>query len=395
MRPNLTHSETKQQQPACRTEHGSATMTDAPPSPKRRRILSSMNPESWYTEEKRRSASPRRTASPRSGSPSRASTSEPKHEPEKPTANNDDTTEPQGEEVRPTKFRFKSKSKHSSSSSRHRHRSSRHRDDDPDPSSRRRHHRHKRRHRTPPLPEPEETIPAEPTAAEGRLSPNAAFRESLFDAMADDEGAAYWEGVYGQPIHVYSREKPSSDGRDQERGELEKMNDDEYAEYVRRKMWEKTHAGLLEEQARREEAKKRKEKDGEEKRRIAEEMERSLRRGESRRRRKVWRLGWERYVDAWAKWDGGIEGLPWPTKSGSREEVGVEGQVREFFEKGLDRDELGEKEFSARLKEERVRWHPDKVQQKLGGTVEGDVMKDVTANFQIIDRLWNDTRSKA
>ena len=35
--------------------------------------------------------------------------------------------------------------------------------------------------------------------------PEAAFRESLFDAMADDEGAAFWEGVYGQPIHVYER----------------------------------------------------------------------------------------------------------------------------------------------------------------------------------------------
>ncbi|OIW34086.1 hypothetical protein CONLIGDRAFT_554377, partial [Coniochaeta ligniaria NRRL 30616] len=220
-----------------------------------------------------------------------------------------------------------------------------------------------------------------------RLSPNAAFRESLFDAMADDEGAAYWEGVYGQPIHVYPRDRPSG-STDAETGELERMTDDEYATFVRRKMWEKTHAGLLEERARREEEKSRKEKGREEARRIAEEMERSLRRGEERRRRRVWKAGWERYSAAWAGWDGGVEGLPWPTRGGKREEVGVEGEVREFFEKGLDREELGEKEFSARLKEERVRWHPDKVQQKLGGTVEGDVMKDVTAIFQIIDRLW-------
>jgi hypothetical protein len=216
--------------------------------------------------------------------------------------------------------------------------------------------------------------------------------------MADDEGAAYWEGVYGQPIHVYSRNRPSggdpTDHPDRE-GELERMTDDEYATYVRRKMWEKTHAGLLEERARREEEKKRRDKEREEARRITEEMERSLRRGEERRRRKVWKLGWERYVDAWKGWKGGVEGIPWPTRDGKREEVGVEGEVREFFEKGLDRDELGEKEFAARLKEERVRWHPDKVQQRLGGTVEGDVMKDVTAIFQVIDRLWNDTRPKA
>lgn len=216
--------------------------------------------------------------------------------------------------------------------------------------------------------------------------------------MADDEGAAYWEGVYGQPIHVYSRDKSASGSGSAdaaERGELEQMTDDEYAAFVRRKMWEKTHAGLLEERARREEEKGRKERERQEARRITEEMERSLRRGEERRRRKVWRQGWERYSAAWAGWDGGVEGLPWPTRSGKREEVGVEGEVRDFFEKGLDREELGDKEFSARLKEERVRWHPDKVQQKLGGTVEGDVMKDVTAIFQVIDRLWNDTRSKA
>lgn len=364
-------------------------MTDAPPSPKRRRILSSMNTDGYVDE--RRSASPNAAASMFTSQPPFSTP------PLADNVNGDQAAKPDPSEAAPKPSRFRFKSKHSS---RHHHRSSRHRQDDRDSrrddhesssSRRHRHHRHKRRHRTPPLAEPEET--PDP-AASGRLSPNAAFRESLFDAMADDEGAAYWEGVYGQPIHVYSRDKPS-DSTDPERGELERMTDDEYATFVRRKMWEKTHAGLLEERARREEEKKRKEREREENRRITEEMERSLRRGEERRRRKVWKQGWERYSDAWAGWDGAVDALPWPTRSGTRERVGAEGEVREFFEKGLDREELGEKEFSARLKEERVRWHPDKVQQKLGGTVEGDVMKDVTAIFQIIDRLWNDTRSKA
>jgi hypothetical protein len=47
-----------------------------------------------------------------------------------------------------------------------------------------------------------------------------------------------------------------------------------------------------------------------------------------------------------------------------------------------------------RLKEERVRWHPDKIQQRLGGRVDEAVMRDVTAVFQIVDKLWTDTRSK-
>ncbi|CAI4217990.1 unnamed protein product [Parascedosporium putredinis] len=99
-------------------------------------------------------------------------------------------------------------------------RSSRHHKADDD----RRRRRRRRRSRSPTPPNPHEEPP---------LDPEAAFRESLFDAMADDEGAAYWEGVYGQPIHVYSNE------RDGPQGELERMTDDEYAAYVRQKMWEK------------------------------------------------------------------------------------------------------------------------------------------------------------
>jgi len=227
----------------------------------------------------------------------------------------------------------------------------------------------------------------------GGLSPNAAFRESLFDAMADDEGAAYWEGVYGQPIHIYGREAggDATGGG----GELERMTEDEYATFVRRKMWEKTHAGLLEERARREAARAAKEREAAEAARIAEEMEKSLRRGRERRSRREWRDKWDGYVAAWTAWGSDVGGVPWPTRSGTREDVAAEGAVREFFVRGLGLDELGEKEFAARLKEERVRWHPDKVQQRLGGQVDEGVLRDVTAIFQIIDKLWSDTRSNS
>ncbi|KAK0737008.1 hypothetical protein B0T21DRAFT_364230 [Apiosordaria backusii] len=68
--------------------------------------------------------------------------------------------------------------------------------------------------------------------------------------------------------------------------------------------------------------------------------------------------------------------------------------MRAFFVNGLGLEEIGEKEFVARLKEERVRWHPDKIQQKLGGsdTVDPKVMKDVTAVFQVVDGLWGEMR---
>ncbi|KAL1880683.1 hypothetical protein Daus18300_001297 [Diaporthe australafricana] len=230
------------------------------------------------------------------------------------------------------------------------------------------------------------------------LDQEAAFRESLFDAMADDEGAAYWEGIYGQPIHIYPQEAPN-----RETGELERMTDDEYAAHVRQRMWEKTHAGLVEEKARR--AKRREERArrdreaearAEEEQRIQREVERSLRRGEERRRKREWTERFLDYGTQWEGWDGGADTLPWPTKSGRRKDVDEE-EVRAFFVRGLDLETLGERVFAAKLKEQRVRWHPDKVQQKLGGREKADerVMKDVTVVFQVIDTLYDDIRPKS
>ncbi|ORY70169.1 uncharacterized protein BCR38DRAFT_334077 [Pseudomassariella vexata] len=264
---------------------------------------------------------------------------------------------------------------------------------EPEPSSHRHHrrrchhrHRHKRRHsRSSTPPNPYEPPP---------LDPDAAFRESLFDAMADDEGAAYWQGVYGQPLHVYSNAKPGPSG------ELEKMTDDEYAAYVRCKMWEKTHQGLLEERARKDEEKTQREshrrtRDTEDDdARLHRDMEESLRRGEARRSRKSWQTRWNDYVKTWSNWDGTSASMNWPVKTRRREDINGE-DVRDFFIHCLDPKEIGEAPFLAKLKEERVRWHPDKMQQKSGHQLDETVMRDVTAVFQIIDELWAYTRPKA
>lgn len=206
--------------------------------------------------------------------------------------------------------------------------------------------------------------------------------------MADDEGAAYWEGVYGQPVHTYANEKVGP------QGELERMTDEEYAAHVRQKMWEKTNAGLLEEKARREEEKKKRQAEERHSRKLREEMEKSLRRGEERRQMKQWTQRWEDYIKAWTTWDGTPETIAWPLEHGKNGEIN-EQLVRAFFIHGLGLENLGEQAFIAKLKDERVRWHPDKVQQRLGGKVNDEIMRDVTAIFQIIDRLWSDMRSKA
>ncbi|KAI1265188.1 hypothetical protein F5Y18DRAFT_427312 [Xylariaceae sp. FL1019] len=366
-------------------------MATEPSSPKRRHILSSFNTEDGIAP----STGPtpddfnNQTDSP---------LPKPREEEQPP----EPTAEPSSK--RTSKFRFKSTHSSSHRSSRRRERDSDDRDgathrdrardrsrsrdhsQGRDPSRRhhrhRHHHRHKRRRertRSPTPPNPHEPPP---------LDAEAAFRESLFDAMADDEGAAYWEGVYGQPIHVYSHERAGPDG------ELERMDDDEYATFVRRKMWEKTHQGLLEERARREQRRREKEIHNEEAARLTQEMERSLRKGEERKRKRGWKEYWDKYVQAWDSWDGSLDTICWPVRSARRDDVDA-AAVREFYVLGIDPTEVGEVEFLTKLKDERVRWHPDKIQQRLGGKVDGAVMKDVTAVFQIIDRLWSDTRSRA
>ena len=187
---------------------------------------------------------------------------------------------------------------------------------------------------------------------------------------------------------MYSNEKVGP------QGELEQMNDEEYAAYVRQKMWEKTNAGILEERAKREEVRKKKEQEAKHNRFLQEEMERSLRNGEERRLKKKWEEMWRVYTEKWDHWDGSVQGMAWPVEDGRRADVD-EKKVKTFFVKGLGLEDIGEKIFTAKLREERVRWHPDKIQQRLGGEVDREVMKDVTAIFQIIDSLWADMKPKA
>lgn len=258
----------------------------------------------------------------------------------------------------------------------------------------------------------------DPAAYDDTYIPNAAsfkyansddaFRESLFDAMADDEGAAFWEGVYGQPINVYSRPEVKD-----ERGELEMMDDEQYAKYVREKMWEKSHQHIVEERAKREgETRERKKRDREaqnqwdqaEKTRLGEEKRRSERKVRNRSRKR-----WEEYLEDWAIImegtrvdvdDGGKTEkefqipIPWPVASGELSDIS-----REAVEQFLLSAPTGAKsrggDFINILKLERVRWHPDKAQQRWGkGGLGKEELKGITAVFQAIDSLWVEYRGK-
>lgn len=231
------------------------------------------------------------------------------------------------------------------------------------------------------------------------IDPEAAFRESLFDAMRDDEGAQFWEGVYGQPIHIYPNTKSGPDG------ELERMTDDEYAAYVRKKMYEKSYQYLLEEKAKRDASRREKE-------RLSRQAAEEFRESERQRRKlnqkikmsqkisnqKLWEERWHKYI---TRWDflmkGTSEGvfvasIPWPVASGNINDVNSE-EIKRFLSHAPATIHHSEGSLSKVLKAERIRWHPDKMQQRFGGqTVDERILQAVTSVFQVIDDYWSKIR---
>lgn len=256
------------------------------------------------------------------------------------------------------------------------------------------------------------------------IDPDQAFRESLFDALGDDEGANFWEGVYGQPIHKYPNQYI-----DEETGELETMDEEEYAQYVRRRMWEKSREGIeaareenIREKARQkakdQETRAKAEKEGESAKgpynnlMFDFDIEASLRRGQRRKDERRWRQLWTDYLQRWdtlqtlvngADQDTASENLAlrnkiaWPVESGKRKDV-IPAEIERFVTSAAQAAEADEESkiraLVAAVKSERIRWHPDKVQQRFGFmNIDETTMKGVTATFQVLDRMWNDLRS--
>jgi hypothetical protein len=275
------------------------------------------------------------------------------------------------------------------------------------------------------------------------MSPETAFRESLFDAMADDEGAAFWEGVYGQPIHNYTAPNVPKGPN----GELERMSDEEYATYVRAMMWERTQEGMREARERlREQKRKTREmgeedirKQSEERVKFEQAMEDALRKGEERRKAKAWKKAWDDYRKAWdelavkvanatttatatasasasASTGRGSDGsgkvdkdfrssIFWPVLTGRRLDVNRDA-VAEFMRHtplGPDSKNAHSSHnlsaqatnFTSVLRTERVRWHPDKMLHRYSSLgVDESALKSITAVFQIIDDLWSQEKKR-
>lgn len=263
------------------------------------------------------------------------------------------------------------------------------------------HHSHHKSHRHHRNPKPSEHFCPEPQEADRNGDPiyhdsHAAFRESLFDAMADDEGASYWEGIYGQPIHIFSKMKRGATGTS-----LEEMTDEEYVSYVRARMWEKTGEHIIEERRKREAESEQMRKQRKRAADMASDssdfqarLNDSLRRGQQRSRRKRWEDAWAAYEEGWRELRDCqgqtpqrdmTQRIPWPVKSGRIEDINVE-EVENFFRNGHEHSALGD--LTGLLKSERVRWHPDKMTQRVG-KLDDRSTRAVTAVFQFLDDLFS------
>lgn len=184
------------------------------------------------------------------------------------------------------------------------------------------------------------------------------------------------------------------------------MTDEEYVTYVRAKMWEKSHQHIIEERKKREEERNRRKKRDEDSRQWEKGVEEALKRGEQRRRKARWKGRWDAYLKGWELFTRQVEErdtekpsveairnrIPWPVLSGLWSDVDQD-EVERFYKHAPQMSGGGDE--GAMLKLERVRWHPDKVQQKAGtGCIDEETLRTVTAVFQIVDRIWSTTRAQ-
>jgi hypothetical protein len=223
---------------------------------------------------------------------------------------------------------------------------------------------------------------------------------------------------------------------------LERMSDEEYAAYVRKRMWERSHQHIIEERERRESVREReRERRKEHESRAGNdraEWERRERRGRHMRHNghgsksevKKWQERWHRYAAAWENLDQAVKELtatkkeeededkntpeqpasqartksrkklpklPYPTPSSHPSEISAE-EIERFYRSmtradavpGLDKDAGMSTALLALLKTERVRWHPDKMAQRYGslGLMDDEARRRVTAVFQVVDALY-------
>lgn len=175
--------------------------------------------------------------------------------------------------------------------------------------------------------------------------PERFFRESLFDAMADDEGADFWSSYYHQPVVL---PRPA---------EMDAMDDDAYAKYVREEMWKRKHPP--EQPAKR---------------------TRTTTHGKQRRHHHSHREGerWSVYLEDMAN----PTKIPWPVQSGAERDVTADNVASFLCTAPGDR--------MVTLRKMKVFWHPDHAKRRWGGLITDAALAHVTQISQVVNALCDD-----
>lgn len=208
-----------------------------------------------------------------------------------------------------------------------------------------------------------------------------AFREKLFDAMEIDFGQDTAYTHFNSYAHIPSRwRKRSPTGLDETDGppDPNSMSDEQYAEYIREGMWEKTHKAEAEErQKRKERAQERREKEKrlreESKRLEAEAIEKRRRKREEKDKRKL-RDTWMAYESRWLTLQNAAASstivpdsldfgfFPWPTHPPPHTiDALTKDSISAFVLSDLH---SGDKTNKQRLRDALLLYHPDRFESK-------------------------------
>lgn len=192
----------------------------------------------------------------------------------------------------------------------------------------------------------------------------AKFRAKLFDAMEDDERLDSMEARFNA-YHVPERwqntgTKTSTDNPDE-------MDEDQYAEWIRRGMWERRHKQEIEEEQRREKEREERRARERRQRRKQRELEEEARKSLKEKEAKVAGQAFDSYLSAWAALLAStvtqlrFRDIPWPLhiKPRSAEDV-TPNAVTSFL--------LSESHSSGRSRKQRIRdtlliYHPDRFEK--------------------------------
>jgi hypothetical protein len=209
------------------------------------------------------------------------------------------------------------------------------------------------------------------------------FREKMFDAMGDDAGQDGIEAHYNDYAHVPPRwrEPGQSSTKLGDEGVVN-MDDEEYAEWVRKGMWRRTHRAEVEAKERADKE-KRKRKEKEKSRR--QETRKIEREADERRARRQQAKEQQHAVDAWTAYDArwtqlradraepgelAFTDLPWPSYPPPRLPLSPEALSKQAISTFLlsPLHSIG-KPRKQRLREALLLYHPDRFVAKWMGLV--------------------------